>query len=205
MIKQDGVFLTVSELSERDKISKPTVSLHIKRLCERHNLEVERDARGRVRRVNSAMYDLLRERYGDPSKAQAPKSVELMRSADDSYDEATRRRAWYDVEKRRLEVDELRGALVRRDRLVAAVTACGEALTRSLDLLSQEADSLAEVQAREGDHGLRKALRALGRRIREEQAAALTAVAKTAAQYDEPLPDESTPHHGRLMEGQHSP
>ncbi|WP_244424905.1 ArsR family transcriptional regulator [Methylobacterium nodulans] len=190
----DAVHMSVSEIAERDGVSKTTVSLHVKRLCEKHDLHVERDHLGRVRKVNVAHYDFLRARFSDPSKVQAPKR-ELPVPGSDSYDEATRRRAWYDVEKRRLEVDELRGALIRRDRLVEAISSCGEALVRPLDLLSQEADNLAEIHTREGDHGLRKALRALGRRIRAEQATALKALAAGAQREDDPLPDNGVCTH----------
>ncbi|WP_075380573.1 phage tail tip lysozyme [Methylobacterium phyllosphaerae] len=124
--------LTIAELAARDGVSKPTVSIAVKKLIERAGLTVERDAQGRVARVNAAEYDHLRGRYGDPSKAQAPARADAPAAdppptapikAADGYDEALRQKTWIDAETRRLDLNEKRGNLVRRDRVTEAVGA----------------------------------------------------------------------------------
>lgn len=185
-----AVMLTLGELAARDGVAKPTVSIHVKKLVEAHGLTVERDGQGRVARVNAAEYDHLRGRYGDASKAQAPRAADpppaLAQS--ETYDEALRQKTWVDAETRRLALNELRGNLVRRDKIVEALRLCGEEIGRPLDQLAQEADALAEAYDRDGLHGLRVALKAVGRRARERMAVALEGVAAEAPHADEPLP-----------------
>lgn len=193
---------SVSRIAERDGVSKPTVSNHVKRLVERHGLIVHRDANGRVCAVNVVQYDTLRDRYADPSKAQAP-----FRGAEEppplpvpagapppprdltNYDEAQRRRAWLDVEKRRLEVGEQRGLLIRADRYAEAVGRCAEEVARVVDLLPQEADALAAKLDLDDVHALRLALKGMARHLRADLAKAFEALAAETPAQDEPLTD----------------
>ncbi len=190
-------FETVASIAERDKISKQTVSEHVRRLVERHNLTVTRDSRGRVALVNVVEYDALRERYADPSKAQAPRIDEPAPSAAPpppadprNYDEATRRRAWLEVEKRRLEVGELRGRLIRADRYGEAVGRCGDELARIIDLLPQEADALAVELGLDDVHAVRVALKGQARKLRTALAKAFDRLRADAPAHDEPIDDE---------------
>ena len=59
----------IYRIADRDQVSEPTVSNHVKRLFERHGLNVTRDHLGRVSLVNVVQYDGLREQFGDASKA----------------------------------------------------------------------------------------------------------------------------------------
>ncbi len=61
--------LTLGEIAARDGVSSPSVCVRVKRFVERHGLSVERDAHGRVSRVNVAEYDALRAKFGASSKA----------------------------------------------------------------------------------------------------------------------------------------
>lgn len=187
---------SISAIADRDGVSKPTVSNHVARLVERHNLTVTRDHRNRVSSVNVVEYDALRERYADPSKAQAPQQdvptapAALPPLADNkSYDEATRRRAWLDMEKRRLEVAELRGRLIRADRYGEAVGRCGDELARIVDLLPQEADDLAVKLGLDDVHAVRVALKAMARQLRTNLSKAFETLRADAPALDEAIDD----------------
>lgn len=192
-----AVMLTIAELAARDGVSKPTVSIAVKKLIERAGLTVERDAQGRVARVNAAEYDHLRGRYGDPSKAQAPARVDVPAAeppptaplkAADGYDEALRQKTWIDAETRRLDLNQKRGNLVRRDRVEEALRLCVDPIARAFDRLPQEADELADAYERNGIHGLRQALKELARKGRTAAADALDSAFGAAPETDEPLP-----------------
>lgn len=193
------VMWSISRISERDRVSKPTVSIHVKRLVERHGLTVTRDHLNRVALVNVVQYDALRERYADPSKAQAPRLDEtdadeaapaswpVSATSKTSLEEANRQRAWFDVERRRLEAAELRGLLIRRDTYDAAVGACADELVRLIDLLPQEADAFAVELQFDDVHRVRIALKGLARRLRINLSQAFTALQAGAPAHDEPI------------------
>ena len=192
-----AVMLSIAEIARRDGVAKPTVSIAVKRLVERHGLTVERDGQGRVARVNAVEYDHLRQRYGDPSKAQAPAAPPVAPPvtppASESYDEALRQKTWHEAEKRRLELEEIKAGLVRRDRLADAMVACGEEIVRVFDRLPQAADDLAAAVAKEGAHGLRVALKGLAARMRAEAADSLARVASGAPVTEDNAPAELSP------------
>lgn len=181
-----AVMLSISAISSRDGVSKPTVSNHVKRLVERHGLTVERDGQGRVAAVNVAEYDHLRAAVGDPSKTQAPHSAgpRLDRPQAESYDEAIRQKTWHEAEKRGIELRELRGELVRRDKVTEAAIRVATDVIGILDRIPGAADDLATAVAREGTHGLRVALKRLANSLRADLAKALTAIAADAPEFD---------------------
>lgn len=192
----------IGRIAERDGVTKQAISKQVKRLVGQHALVVERDRQGRIAAVNVAEYDHLRGRFGDPSKAQAPapSPVAILAQADlplapaqspaspESYDEALRQKTWIAAEKSRLELDELKGELLRAGAVDAAVLRCGEDIARIIDRLPNAADDLAVAVARDGVHGLRVTLKALARRMRTDVAAAMDTLAKapTDASADEP-------------------
>jgi len=172
-----AVMMTIAEISQRDGVSKAAVSTQVKKLVER-GLKVTRDARGYVSAVNVAQYDQIRERIGDPSKDQRPADLESETRAPDSYDEALRRRTWYEAERKRLELEEQIGKLIRVEELGAATDEIGGAIVAIMSQLPNETDALAAVVAREGTHGLRIALKTLENRLRRDIAKALSALAQ---------------------------
>lgn len=179
----DAVMWTVQRIAERDGISKQAVSKRATRLIAEHGLIVERDGRDRIARLNVVQYDQLRGKFGDPSKAQAPKAIMEKRApAADSRDEAMRLQAWTEAERSRLALDELKGDLVRVDAIKEAITAAADAIASILDRLPNVADELAAAVTRDGGHGLRVALAAEAVRLRREIAAALRSLAPSFAQ-----------------------
>lgn len=181
-----AVMWTVRQVADRDGVSKQAVSKKVRELVEKHGLSVERDAQGRVVALNVAEYDHLRGRYGDPSKAQAPRQADVPQTApSESYDEALRQKTWHEAERRRLEVEELKGKLVRVDEVEHAVAESGAAIARIIDRLPAAADDLAAAVAREGTHGLRVALKGLANGMRESIANELDKLVVSRRREDE--------------------
>lgn len=159
-----AVMWSVAQVAARDGVSKPTVSVRVKRFAERHGLTVERDAQGRVARFNVAEYDALRGRYDDPSKAQAPKPqaatvIEMAQS--ESYDEALRQKTWLETERRRIELETIKGRLVETGPVAEGYDRAAAAIADVLATFDDHADDIAAIVAREGARGLGPALKRL--------------------------------------------
>lgn len=191
-----AVMWPIGKIAERDGVSKQAVSKKARALVEKHGLSVDRDDRGRIAAVNVAEYDHLRGRFGDPSKAQAPRPTANAAApasqpapANESYDEALRQKTWHEAERRRLELEELKGELIRVARVADALQVCGEEINRIVDRLPSMTDDLANAVARDGSHGLRVALKRLAARIRGEIAEAMRTIASRAPEQE----DESEP------------
>ena len=184
--------LTVSEIAERDGISRQAVSKRVKDLVAKHGLTTRRAPNGSVLAVNVVQYDLLRERFGDQSQVRVRKDPAPIPSAppvvdSKSYDEATRRRAWLEMEKRRLEVAELRGKLIRADKYAEAVGRCGAELVSVIELLPQKADALSVELKCDDVHQVRLALKRLAYEMRADLAKKFEALAEAAPELDEPI------------------
>ncbi|WP_316173563.1 MULTISPECIES: winged helix-turn-helix domain-containing protein [unclassified Bradyrhizobium] len=175
-------FMTVSEIAERDGVSKQAVSKRVRAMVEMHGLEVELDGQGRVARINVAQYDHLRDRHGDPSKDQRPETPEPAAPAADSYEEALRLKTHYEAVRRGLELDEHIGKLVRVDELVKVGDEIGAKVAQVIGSLDNEAEAFAMALDRDGAHGLRVLLKQTRYRMLTEVADALSALAKLAAQ-----------------------
>lgn len=186
-----AVMMTISQLAERDGVSKQAASKMVRRLADDNGLKVERDAQGRIAALNAAHYDMLRGRYADPSKAQAPAAAQPRRPvaslgreiADtESYDEALRQKTWHEAERRRLDLEVQKGKLVPVDDVLRAVELAAEIIGRALDKLPNSADDIAAAVSREGVHGARTLLRQQVARQRQAVADALAAMARAPAQ-----------------------
>ncbi|MDQ0472804.1 ArsR family transcriptional regulator [Labrys wisconsinensis] len=189
-----GLFmLSISQIAERDGVSKPTVSQKVAELVAKHGLRVERDGRGRVSAVDVAQYDHLRGRFGDPFKAQAPQPPKSAAPAFDpeSLDEAQRKKAWYEAHRRGLELDELRGDLVRRQGIETAISVIGAEIAAIVDRLAAQADDFAAAVGRDGPHGLRVALRAFASQQRADIADVMARLSNGAPLFDGELVEDA--------------
>src|SRR5574337_508892 len=144
--------LTVADLAARDQISKQAVSVHVKKLVERHGLRVERDAQGRVAWIDVDQYDALRRKVANPSKAQAPQpptaaAPRKWNGEDnlfpDSYDEALRQKTWHDAELKRLAVEQAQGRLVDAGEEADGLDRAAALIREAVDRRENEADELA--------------------------------------------------------------
>lgn len=179
---------TVTQIAERDGVSKQAISKRVAKLAEGQGLTVERNAQGHITALNVAEYDHLRGRYADPSKAQAPARLQRQSgqvSPNDSYDEALRQKTWHEAERRRLELAEMKGDLVRKDMIEASLDQVGERIVQVIDRLPRIADEIAAAVAKDGTHGARVLLKLQASRLRDEIAKALASLAQEAPEQDE--------------------
>lgn len=173
-----AVMMSVAQLAARYGVSKPAISQQVKRLREL-GLQVELDRLGRVAAVNHVQYDELRNRFADPSKAQAPAPTPRVDVLAESYDEALRQKTWTEAERARLRLAEEKGELVRVDRLADALAMAGGRIVQSVDRILASSDDLAAAVAKDGVGGLRGELKKLAHRIKADIADALGEIAAT--------------------------
>ena len=166
-----AVMLSVKEIAERDGVSAPTISDKVKRLVEKHGLTVERDHLGRVRAVNVAEFDHLLGRYSDPSKAQAPKRETPHDS--ESYDEAIRRKTWHEAERKRIELEQLRGNLIATQDVIYGYERAAAAMTEAIDRVDEFADDFAAAVGKDGVRGAELTLKRLKAALLEDLTDAL--------------------------------
>lgn len=176
-----AVMWSLSQIAERDGVSKQAISAAVKRLVA-SGLTVERDGRGHVKAVNVAQYDALRGQYGDPSKDQRPPKPDEQSPAKpgESFDEARRVGAWLDNEKARLALAKEKGEYVLLAGVAEALTEAGMDIARIIDRGVNAADDVAAACGRDGVHGVRTAMKALFARMRNEIADKLAKVAADA-------------------------
>lgn len=173
------LMMSVAELARRDQVKKSGVSRRVKQL-RASGLQVELDAQGRVARVNSVQYDELRNRYGDPSKAQSPRlTIDAVEreAPNESLDEARRVLTWTEAERAKLKLEAEQKLYVKVEDLESAVDAIGEAIVEIVDRLPQSADDFAAAVARDGVAGLRTALKKMAHEWRTEIADAMAMIA----------------------------
>ncbi|BGE85122.1 hypothetical protein Ms3S1_15580 [Methylosinus sp. 3S-1] len=174
-----AVMWTVAEVAARDGVSKPTVSVRVKRFVEQHGLTVERDALGRVARLNVAEYDALRGRYDDPSKAQASARTTAPVEDRETYDEALRQKTWHEAEKRRIELAQIKGQLIETAAVADGYDRAAQKILDTIGRLDEHCDDLAAVVGREGSRGLQTAMKKLVVELQRDIAAALRSEADT--------------------------
>lgn len=198
-----AVMMSIADIAARDGVSKPTVSIAVKRLVERHNLSVQRDRQGRVALVNVVQYDRMRGEHGDLSRAQSPEAaaarggeIEPGRSSSDPvYTREQARSMAYKAELLRLELQEKEGKIVSVEIVRASAVRAGEEIVRIIDRLPQAADDLVVALNKGGAHGVRLALKRIGLAMRRDVADALaqaTAESLRAAPLAVPSGSEDT-------------
>jgi hypothetical protein len=199
-----AVMKSIGEIAERDHVSKPAVSRKVKQLVAKHSLQTERDAQGRVAKVNVAQYDELRGRTDDPSKAQSKKppapAVNTPAKLPDteSYDEALRQKTWVEAERARFAFDKDRGKYVEAAGVADGASDCGKEIARIVNRLQASSDELAVAVGREGVHGLRLELKKISERM-------LTDIANALGQLATNAPDETSPPIGGEVEAVKTP
>lgn len=167
---------SVSQLAERDGISKQAVSKRIRNILESWpETPVDRDNNGRVRAISEADYDLRVEGMLNPAKSDTGGSES---TGEQTFNEARRRAEWLKVRRAEIELQEQAGDLLRADQVKAAVAEAGRVIMASFLRLQNRADDLALAVSKEGVHGLRVALRKAGE---EEGNKAADELAKIAA------------------------
>lgn len=190
----DAVMWTAARVAERDGVTKQAVTKKVRELAERHHLLVERNGLGAIVSFNVVQYDHLRGKLGDPSKAQAPRRdiPEPPLKPNESYDEALRQKTWHEAEKRRLELAEIKGELVRKDMVENALEQVCERIIHVIDRLPRAADEISAAVAKDGTHGARVHLKVLASRMREDVARALAEMSDAAPGEDTSRSEEAS-------------
>lgn len=195
---EEYIWVTPAQVAERDSITKQAVTKSVRKLVDAHDLPVKRDGRGRVTKFCLAHYDHLLERFGNSEKlaegrlSGEPKSPDLLdqpksgsQHKPDSRDEALRQDAWLKLRRSQLQMEEEVGSLVRRDTLEQALKTCAQEINLLVSRLPNQSDALAQAIAREGESGVRVALRKVAFNLNTAIADRLAEVFEAAPETDE--------------------
>lgn len=181
-----GLWLTITELAEAKGLGKAAVSERVSRFEEQGLLET-RPGKGKTKLVNLAAYDRLIGQVTDLAREQGAATRkgggdELPESNSAAYTRETARRAAYQAELMRLELEERTGKLVKVADLRPIVEASAAAAVAAIERLPQEADELLAIAARGDVAELERALKAIATRMRSEIAAAIEAAVPGGSQ-----------------------
>ena len=185
------IMWSISQIAERDGISKQAVSKVVKSLIDNEGLPVERDGRDRVSKVSLAHYDHHRSRFVNPAKQRSDKpSPPETAFKSDSFDEARRQGEWLKVEREKLRRQEELKKLIRVDLLANALAISGKEIQNIVARLSNKADEIALAVSKEGAHGVRLALRQIAFELNTEIADKLSEIVANAPANDPMIEDE---------------
>ncbi len=199
----ETVMMTLSEIAERDGISRQAISKTVRELVDKHDkIPVERDGRGRIARVSVGHIDHYRDKFQNPAKvlASRPSPSEDKPKRDgappieqegDSFEEARRLNEWLRYSRLKLQHDEACGRLISADTVAAALDSLGREAQAIIARLPNHADDLSGPFAKEGVHGLRTALREVAHQINLSIAKRFEEIAASAPERDV-IEDEET-------------
>jgi DNA-binding MarR family transcriptional regulator len=187
-------WLSVSALARELGRDKGGVSRRISRL-EAQGLLKPRVGKAGEKLINRAEFDrvavetvdAIQEANGRRRAAASPVVEDDMGDASVGPRLATQqaRKTMLAADIAQLQLDELRGLLVRVADIDAGAAIQGETLARRIDqMLPEWADDLAAVVAKDGTAGLRAALKGKARELRGALAEAFAALAATPAHED---------------------
>ena len=204
---QEGVRVSVSELAGIKGVSPQAVSKRLKRLQSEGLIGVGQ--RGREKTVNLAEWDTVTGETTDPARLVAQDTVREMRGldrldddvarnisggkapADPTYTKELTRKAGYDADLRKIEIDKQRGLLLPIEDVRNAMERCAEAIVRDIDQLPAFADDLAAAVARSGVSGLRDALKAKARELRQTLAQRMSLIGAPDDEEEEIEPESA--------------
>lgn len=178
-----GLWVTVTELADLKGVSHPAISKRMKRLETQNLIEVRTE--GRTRRVNLAQWDRVTQENTDLSKlagreieqdAGAPAPPPTDPSAP-VYSKEQARRAQYDADLKKLELDKQLGRVRDAGEIEAAATRCAEKMVRIIDSFPTMADDIMTANSRGGVTAVREALKAKARELRAALANEMAALA----------------------------
>ena len=177
----EGLWLSVTELAERKGVGKSTISEKVSRLVSEGRLTVKQGD-GKKKLINLAQYDTAIGEVGDGAREQgaATKAADragassLPRAAPDGRlrDEQTRDRA-YSADLKFIELERARGNLLAvADFDPLAEDAAGR-IGDVIDGLQARDSELTAIAIKEGENGMRAALKRI---VRAQRIAVVTAM-----------------------------
>lgn len=196
-----GLWLSVTALAARKGVRKSTISEKVTRLVETGVLQT-RPGKGREKLINVAAYDVAVGEVGDAAKeagaatkaASAPSGTSRAPTDNRYRDEQARDKA-YSADIKEIELEKLRGNLLPVSEFDPAAD---DAATRIVDiiegLLARDSE-LTSIAVKEGENGVRAALKRIIRGQREAVVLAMKNMAANAralasAEADAPLQAE---------------
>jgi hypothetical protein len=176
--------LSITQIAALKHTSKQAVSKRVKRLLENGLLAVQRGPNGSLL-INLAEYDRVVGETTDFIRAangtQKTKSPELGSSespASPSLNFQQARKASYDADLKKLELDERLGKLLPIKDVEAAMIECASSMVRQIEQISARAEDIAAAVARNGAAGARAELKRIVHDLRETLARELRVVAR---------------------------
>ena len=199
----DGLRVSVSELAQIKGVSKQAISKRLARLTGEGLLATRQ--RGRELTVLLAEWDQVTAEVSDPAKLAGRNTAREMRGearleddvarnlgdgnakADPTYTEELTRKARYDADYRKLQVDKEMGKLLPVDDVRRAMERCAEAIVREIDQLANAAEDVAGAVSKSGVAGAREVLKARSRALRETLMRSMTLAATDDEETGEPV------------------
>jgi DNA-binding MarR family transcriptional regulator len=174
--------MTVSELARHRGVDKAAISRRVARLVDLERLATRPGPRG-AKLINVAEFDkatgettdAIRELNGLAAKDAPP----LLKPDDLVLSQQQARRAAYDADLKKLDLDERLGKLLPIEDVEAAMALCAEALVRKIDQLPTLADEMASAVGRDGAQGARTYFRTIARDLRTSLAAEMRRISET--------------------------
>ena len=169
-----GFWLSISDLAKQRGVSKQAVSRRAERLQAQGLLSRRAGPRGTVL-INVAEFDRATGEATDIVRATngAPKGAG---SRSQVYSHEQARRAGYDADLKKLELDERLGKLIPVDDVVAAVKRVADIMVTVIDKLPSRAEDVTNAVAANGIQGAGGALKAAAHDWRMALADSLDAV-----------------------------
>lgn len=184
----DGLWLSVTGLAQRKGVRKSTISEKVKRLVEAGRLTTKPGA-GKIKLVNVAQYDLAIGEVGDSAREQGAATKKEMASDEPQAkpqqdsgrfrDEQTREKA-YSADLKYFELEQRRGNLMVVAEFDAVAEDAASRIADIVDGLMAMDSELTAVAVKEGENGMRAALKRIVRQQRTDIVEAMKEMALTA-------------------------
>lgn len=185
----DGLWLSVTELAARKGVQKSTISEKVSRLVEA-GLLTTKPGKGKTKLVNLAQYDTAIGDVGDGARELGAATKAATAAENDApaarvsdggrfRDEQTREKA-YTADLKFIELERLRGNLLPIAEFDAAAEDAAGRIADIIDGLLARDSELTGIAVKEGENGLRAALKRIVRSQREQIVKAMKDMAAAA-------------------------
>lgn len=181
----DGLWLSVTELAARKGVRKSTISEKVSRLVDAGRLATK-PGKGKAKLINLAQYDLAVGEVGDVAKevGAVTKKIALSDGTIEAggqkfRDEQTREKA-YAADLKFLDLEQRRGNLLPVSEFDVAAEDAASRIADIVDGLLAQDSELTAIAIKEGENGMRTALKRIVRQQRQKIVEAMKEMAFTA-------------------------
>jgi hypothetical protein len=185
----DGLWLSVTDLAQRKGVRKSTISEKVARLVDA-GLLTTKPGKGNLKLINVAQYDVAIGEVGDGAR-ESGAATKAANAASDAgatmqppidprlRDEQTRDKA-YSADMKYLLLEKMRGNLLVVEEFDAVAEDAAGRIADVIDGLMAQDSDLTAIAIREGENGMRAALKRIVREQRQQVVSALKDMATTA-------------------------